>query len=326
MSNTTCKGTSPGRRRLARGIAGALLVALLSPMTLSLAGCTMLGLVAAVATKPRPRVIPAGDALHLEPGTRLRIALPDGQQVAGRYAGRTLLPPAAYAPRFARRSSARRMPIVPGDSVVVTQVDGRVVSGGFRGYAVRSLVLRTSGTSDVRIPFDAAREIRREGGGLVSIDSLRAADERDELPSLEALAIETLSKAWSKRLRTETAVQVPFEDIRGATVRTDKGIRTGFILLGLAVDVAIIAIVAASYEGLGGSGCSSSGFTLSHAVPSERWTMRPFDRQLARFIDEWDAAPGLASVPFDRTWVPDTTASPPAHDVRAFPPASPSAE
>lgn len=299
------------RSRLIHGLAGALLLALLSPMTFSLAGCTAVGVLAAFATRPEPRVIPAGDAIHLEPGTKVRISLPSGRSVVGFYAGRTLLPAEAYAPRFSRRSEAGGWtPIAPGDSLVVTQVDGRQVSGLFRGYAVRGLVLRPGGsTEDTRVPFDTAREVRLAGGIFVSLDSLRWADERGALPSLEALAIETSPRPWTTRLRTESGVQVPYEDIRGATVRTVSGIRSGFIVLGLAVDVAIIAIAAASYQGLG-SGCSSSGFTLAHAVPSERWTGRPFDRQLARFVDEWNVAPGLASAPFGRTWTADTTASP----------------
>src|SRR5436309_1989619 len=47
-----------------------------------------------------PRVIPAGKAMLLEPGTLLKLRLRDGSALEGRFLGRTLLEPALYVPRF----------------------------------------------------------------------------------------------------------------------------------------------------------------------------------------------------------------------------------
>ena len=314
MSNTTRMGMTPARNRITRGLAAAILLAFLSPMTLSLAGCTVLGLIAAVATKPKPRVIPAGDALHLEPGVMLQLVLADGSTVSGRFLGRTLLAPEAYAPRFARRPALR--PIALGETLRVTLADAHTLRGTFRGYAVRSLVLRDmEDTRDVRILFDSTREVRLPAGGLVAVDSLRAADERGELPSLEALAIEPADRprAISARpgirdvpgplaSRIESALKVAYEDIRGTTVRTTQGLRSGYIVLGLVVDVLVVVIVAAAAASSMG-GCTVGDISMAQAGPPAQWTERPFDTRLARFVDEWDRAPDVAAIPGDAATV-----------------------
>lgn len=292
--------------------ATALLALLLGPMAMSVSGCfTMAAMLAASAGGSTPHLVPAGDAVHLDPDRELKLFLRDGTTVQGRFRGRTLLDPETYAARFAARSTAGGWsPFALGETVAVDLVDGRRLGAVFAGYAMRSLVLRApSGPARERVPLQSATAIRHASGGLVSIDSLLAADVRGELPSAEALAIREFDTARGISGFVSSKREVPLEDVERATVYGERKDATGLILFGVALDVVLFLMLKKAADDAG-PGCAL--ILLSGAMSNDvRLTDRPFDRRLGRFVGE------------DVAWGDSTLASPEALEAAAAPLASP---
>jgi len=273
-----------------RHAAIAVLVLCLAPMTLVVTGCcTLASLIIVGATRPRPHVIPAGEAMRLTPGRDVALHLRDGSTVSGPFRGRTLLESDTYARRFAERErSGAWTPFTLGESIQVELVDGRTLAAPFAGYAMRALLLRPDANQEpVRVPFDSTRSVRGPGGAAISPDSLLAADVRGELPSAEALAVD--EGLFRGSITQRQPHDVPFEDIVTATVRERRKHATGIIALGVGLDLVLIAAAAAvagSTWGSYGSGCSSGMTLADRSDPAIPWTDRPFDRIHARFFDE----------------------------------------
>jgi hypothetical protein len=274
----------------------AVLALLLGPMAISVTGCFTLGaLVVAGMTHKDPRIVPAGDAIYLDAGQELTLHLRDGSTVHGRFVRRTLLEPDRYRPRF-EASSARGgwTPFALGESLTVETADGKRMTAPFAGYAVRALVLRLERDGEgLRVPFESARSVRRAGGGVVSLDSLLAAEVRGELPSAEAIALNVVKKGNGIAIREGGPPHaVPLEDVERVTVSSGSGSAAGLIVLGVAVDVVLLVTYLHSIADSGPS-CDYRGPTYAAA----RVTERPFDRRLGRFVEENLAGEDSVSMP-----------------------------
>ena len=278
---------APLSRHWRQWAATASLVLMLGPMAMSSSGCFTLGaMMAASAGDSSPHLVPAGDAAHLDLDRELKLHLNDGTTVHGRFRGRTLLDPETYAARFAARFAAGGWsPLAIDESLTVDLMDGGRVIGVFAGYGMRSLVLRAPGDSvGQRIPLRSATSIRRTGGGLVSIDSLLAADVRGELPSAEALAIREFDTARGISVFVTRRREVPLEEVQMATVYGQDKDATGLILFGVAIDVVLFFMIEKAVRDAG-PGCAL--ILLPGALSSDvRFTDRPFDRRLGGFVGE----------------------------------------
>ena len=253
------------------------------------------------------RVIPAGKAMLLEPGTRLKLHLRDGSVLEGRFLGRTLLDSALYAPRFAAK--ARSSPYVPlalGETLLVSLRDGREWTAPFSGYGELTLLLRSpDGPQHLRVPFESASEIRRATGDRVEPSALAQAFHANMLPSAEALALEQGPPMEGPADRWAGALRVAVEDIEWVIVElpsvTAKGLSgtdvAGIVVLSLAVSVVVVLVVLKMLADSANSGCRIRPIDVNtQAFSGVRLTTRPFDRSRGCYVDDplavADAWPG----------------------------------
>lgn len=294
--------------------ATAVLILMLGPFALSVTGCFTLASLTTSSDRLEPQLVPAGDAIHLEPGRELRLHLRNGSTVRGRFLGRVLLDRATYELRFAAASRAGvRGPLELDETLIVGLADGRRIEAPFGGYAMRALLLRTRADSTaVRFPFPSVVSIRRTGGTPVSIDSLLLSDLRGELPSAEAVAIEELAAPRGIADFDVARREVPLEEIQMAVVAKGGKKTPGLILAGVAADIVLFVIIRELLKPRPAPpppDCEYSGGPWLGA--DDRVTERPFDRRLGRFVGE------------DVAWGDSTLAPPEAGEAAAAPLASP---
>lgn len=234
-----------------------------------------------------PRVIPAGQAMVLAPGTLVELRLEGGRIVDGRFLGRALLEDSLYAERFVARSIASSFaPLVLGESLFVTLLDGREWRLPFAGYGELSLLLEHPDAPEpLRVPFEFTAGILRSNGERVEPKDLSRAFRAGKLPSAEALVIEDLLPVGWQADRWAAALRVPMEDVQAAIVKTESGgsVAGAVVLgalLGVVVFIALIAIAANSSRSSGG--CSYDG-----DVPGT-WTLTtaPFDLERRCYVGE----------------------------------------
>lgn len=239
------------------------------------------------------QVIPAGSAMVLEPGTRLRLRMRDGSVRQGRFQRRALLDSALYAPRFAANAkSSSFVPFMLGEILHVSLRDGREWVAPFAGYAELTLLLRSSdGSAHRRVPFEVAAEIRREDGDLVEPASLIRAFQAGLLPSAEALVLDgQRAAAWGGLVEgSDDGHAVAVEDIAAVTAETSSGIGVGgVIVLSVIVSVIVFYVLLAHTVGSAFDRCGSTTYgiptleTLGHV----RLTTRPFDRSRGCYVGD----------------------------------------
>jgi hypothetical protein len=237
------------------------------------------------------RVVPAGEALLLQPGTPLKLRLRDGSILEGRFLGRTLLDSAFYAPRFAAHvRSSSFVPFGLGETLRVSLRDGREWAAPFAGYGELTLLLRSpDGSQSLRLPFEFVREVQRSNGDRVEPRDLTLAFHRGLLPSAEAIALEALLPVGSEADRWASALRVAVEDIQSATATLGPGKDVPIIVvLSIFVAVTLLLVVIASHKDRSDQGCRSVtadgwnplGFAGAHL------TTRPFDRYRGCYVDD----------------------------------------
>jgi hypothetical protein len=260
-------------------------------------------------------VVPAGEALVLEPGTPLELRLRDGGIVRGHFLGRALLDSSLYVKRFgARTRSASFAPFALGETLRVTLRDGREWILPFAGYGELALLLRRPDAAEpTRVPFELTSRIRRTNGDLVETKTLTHAFRAGDLPSAEALVLGDSLPADSAAARRAARLQVAAEDIRAATARPSRGSRlVGYIALGVLAGVIVVVAIAAGSS----SDCGSPSFGSTGFVSGMPLTTRPFDLdrkcyagEALAVADPW-AAPVAAEPPIALAEVA-TAAAPP---------------
>jgi hypothetical protein len=259
-------------------------------------------------------IVAAGDAVVLESGVQMRLSLRDGSVVHGRFLGRTLLDPALYAPRFESRAlSAGWVPFALGETLRVSLRDGRKLAAPFSGYGELSMLFASlTGGSDVRIPFEFAKEIRRADGERIAPKDLIQAFKKGTLPSREALALGASEPLLSEVDEWAGALRVAVEDIASATAQTPSGSNVaGTVVLAVLLTLVLfIVLIAASFHSSSTS-CSPMAFPDGFGGLSVRFTDRPFDRSRGCYEGE----PPLAAA----AWPGDTEVSPTAASAEALP-------
>ncbi len=241
-----------------------------------------------------PRLIPAGEALVLEPGTTLTLRLRDGSRVKGRFLGRALLDSAAYASRFAAHANGTGfVPFTLGETLSVALLDGREWTAPFAGYGERALLLqRPESPEPTRVPFEFARNVARANGESVELRELARAFRSGRLPSAEAIVLEALTPVGTEAERWAAALRVPSQDVSEATVEVKEGISAGgIVVLSALTAVVLIAVIASSYHGPSTSGCESMDVPPMWLL-SARLTTRPFDTERGCFAGDPPALPG----------------------------------
>ena len=252
------------------------------------------------------QVIPAGQALVLEPGTQLKLWLRDESVVQGRFLGRALLDSSLYAPRFA--AYARTSDFVPfalGESLRVSLRDGREWTAPFAGYGEMTLLLKGAEGSDPRrVPFEFVREVRGANGAWVQPKALSRAFRKGSLPSAEAIALGERGGVGTGADQWTNALRVAVQDIKSATVELPSGGSiAGVVLVSVLVTVVLFCVlIAASLHSASSTSCSSlNTFPSTFGGLSMHLTTRPYDRGRSCYADDpppmADAAPGGTEAP-----------------------------
>jgi len=243
------------------------------------------------------RVIPAGEALILEPGTPLKLRLRDGSVVQGRFLGRTLLDSAIYVPRFtAHMRSKDDVPLTLGETLQVSLQDGREVTAAFDGYGELTLLLVNADGSLLRVPFEFARTIHRMNGDSIDPKALSRAFRKGHLPSAEALVLGERLTNEDEAFDWANALRVPVEDIVSATAEFGSAgggsgaAAAGAIVLGVLLSVVLFyVLLGAMVSSSARSGCGAVQVPNFLGI---RLTTRPFDRSRGCYVDDPLAAAG----------------------------------
>ena len=248
-------------------------------------------------------IVAAGDAVVLEAGVPLKLRLRDGSVIEGRFLGRTLLDPALYAPRFAARAQASSwVPFALGETLRVSLRDGRSLAAAFTGYGELSVLLsNVTGGSDLRIPFEFAKEIRGADGERITPKDLIQAFKKGTLPSREALALGASQPLVSDADEWSSALRVAVEDIASATAQTPSGSSVaGVVILTVLLSLVLFCVIFAASLHASSTGCAPGQFPNVFTGMSVRFTDRPFDRSRGCFEGEpplaADTEPGDAEV------------------------------
>lgn len=246
-------------------------------------------------------VIPAGKALVLKPGTRIKLRLVDGGTVAGAFLGRALLDSALYAARFAAHAGSPSEVFAMGETLRVSLRDGREMTAPFAGYGELTLLLRGPDGQKVRVPFEFAREIHRANGEPIELKALTKTFRSRSLPSAEVLALEEANPIGSEAERWANALRVPVEDIKAVVLDAESGeggSTAGVVVLGVVASVVLVFVILNAIADSSTSGCGSGpDITLF----SSRLTTRRFDLWRACYVGDAlvaaDGWPGDLTVP-----------------------------
>jgi len=265
-------------------------------------------------------IVAAGDAVVLEAGVPLKLRLRDGSVVNGRFLGRTLLDAALYAPRFAARAQTSSwVPFALGETLRVSLRDGRRLTAPFTGYGELSVLLaNASGGSDLRIPFEFAKEIQRADGEPVAPRDLIQAFKKGTLPSREALALGPSQPLVSDADEWSSALRVAVEDISSATAQTPNGSGIAGVLgLTVLLGFVLFFVLLAARAHSSSASCAPAEFPYLLGGMSVRLTDRPFDRSRSCYEGE----PPLAV----DAWPGDTETSPATPSASSMPASTASA-
>jgi len=258
------------------------------------------------------QVIPAGMAMAIEPNTLLRLHLRNGIIREGRFVRRTLLDSTLYAARFAAHARwSSYLPIALDETLSVTLVDGRQYAAPFSGYGELTLLLRSSdGTSDLRIPFESATEIRRANGDPIEPSDLLQAFRTGLLPSAEALELQEPGPPRGIGNRWGNVFQVAVDDIESVTLELPSGDHVGGtivlgVLVGVAAAVVLFAVLVRS--ALNSKPKCSGPTYIPPTLLGVHLTARPFDRSRGCYVGDPLA---MADVSPDRAMIACQAGSP----------------
>jgi hypothetical protein len=286
-------GLGAGLQRLGRRARLAsmfLLTVWVGPVTFAQTDAAQLLKYIPASDRPRAnaRVIPAGQALILEPGAPLKLHLRDGSVVEGRFLGRTLLDSALYVPRFeAHMRSTNDVPLALGETLQILLHDGREVTAPFIGYGELTLLLLGPDGYVLRVPFEFAKTIHRANGDRVEPSALARAFRKGLLPSAEALALGEREPVGTAADWWASALQVAVDDIKSATVEQPSGTSVAgtVVLTVILTAVLLVVLIAASLHASSSSGCQGPSY-FPPILSSAHLTTRPFDRSRGCYVGD----------------------------------------
>lgn len=308
-----------------RGVLLLAGLAVLLPMMVGTTACSVVGwgVGTALTRHSPPRVVPAGEAFEIRPGTRMGVRLTDSTAMRGTFTGRIRLEQPVYAARFRAWRAQAGIALALGERVEVTFRDRRSVRARFAGFAHRAVLLARSDGNG----FDEVRESTVEWFGFGDSvgwtgDQLAEADSRGALPTIEAILFRrapasagsdwynTGQSMWTQPERsTPGSITIPWDDLEAVEIEGPRHVRTALFLVGLAADAAIV-VASQPTIAISSGGCayeSSSRYKVVEQPAVARTTL-PYDTHWGAYVDEM--APGTQS--FGESFLPSLPATPPA--------------
>ena len=305
----------PSLARLARTAATVLLAVWVGPVSFDQTLPLLRGLGApgraTASTISEANVVPAGEALVLEPGTLIELHLRDGNVLRGRFLGRALQDSAEYARRFAAAAAASGpAAFALGETLRVEMKDGREWTAPFTGWAEHALLLRGPAEAPVlHVPFEFARSIQRADGSPVAPAELARAWRANALPSADVLVLGARDVVGSPEERWASALRVPGDEI--ASVRLPesrhKGI-PGIVIFAVGLTAMVLIIRATQHHEPAANDCDANWNWPAGGFMGARLTERPFDRSRGCWVD----APLARAEAGTGTAAPAFAAAPPA--------------
>jgi hypothetical protein len=263
-------------------------------VAVALAGCTAIGyFVGAHSDKQKPvkaKPVARNDVDVLETGEAVEVHLWDGRVLSGKYQGLEWARPQEYGPRYeaARKTLEAEVPLPalgPGARLTVTS--GESDTGDFRGVGPGFVRFAQEGGPESTIRMQRVVTLSDAEGRSITGDTLGRLVAERRLPALTSLVIET--PVGNER--------VDHAEVAGLSrlVRSHSGRVTG-TLIGLAVDVAVVAWVAHELNEPWGGGSTSTTYTSCPLIDSfdgEKWVLdaEPLGGAIYRAAKRTDLAP-----------------------------------
>jgi hypothetical protein len=221
-------------------LVSAVCVVLVLTVSWMFVGCGLIGFLVGIASdesKPDTLTVRSWEIQTLPPGSDVTVVLKSGDAFQGAYKGLVYGSAEEYADRFARN----RLQWPPGvaipsvnDNVTLTLKSGQEYDYKLIAYDYRSLLLR-SAASPFAVQYQNIRTMSSKGKTLTS-DSLQDLISKLDVPFYTAAAFETKTGTDSTFLNEIGQVKVK---------NSKHGAVTG-LLVGLAVDVIVVAVIASS--------------------------------------------------------------------------------
>ena len=190
----------------------AATAALLSSCPLPGSGLIGLG-PGSAAGESMSRSLPPRTISQVIPGTHIEITLRDGPVLKGDFAGGGRASEADYSRRYgAWRDTSEAGGWFPrlGDTVAVSDADGRRVSGTFRGFNYRGIEFHAAGDSTARLTtYGNFAALEGAPDRTLAADSLDHLDAAGRLPSLAQIQVKARRGVVTLPMERVVSVKIP---------------------------------------------------------------------------------------------------------------------
>jgi hypothetical protein len=298
-------------------------LALIAPLVVSSVSCSLIGytvgrIVDEVAP-PKPRLVPAGKAVTVVPGTPMVLLAGDSVLVRGAFRGVSTLPDEVYGANYVRWQGAASQDLCRlslGDEVDLVRPSwgasdsvltrSRGTRWLFQGFTTRGIVLEAQHRRSSRrtVPFKGIGALVSGDGGGWSRTAIEQAVLANQVPLRDALLVEPekwTTESGMDELRHRAPRQrihprrepmaVPFDQVTGVRLPGIGRATPILTIAGALVDVGALVVVATYDEPLldFGGGCDAGGGSWGvrtpEVAPGVAVTDRDFDTLLGEFVD-----------------------------------------
>ena len=163
----------------------------------------------------------------------VELRLRNGGFVRGQFDGRHDMSPEAYASEWAawRDTLKQATPFpAPGDSVVLTQTNGKLCAGTLAAYQIDAVVVSIAG-EHCTMPIDSIRSMADSSGRVVDNGLLRETTRDANLPLSTMI-----------RVRTKTGlVETPLHHVRRVEGPAPRAGKVIGLVVGLGTDIAVVS-------------------------------------------------------------------------------------
>ncbi|HXB57083.1 MAG TPA: hypothetical protein VN461_20130 [Vicinamibacteria bacterium] len=200
-------------------------------------GCTAIGFGIGAAidnSHKTPNTMEAWQIRRIEKGTWVKVSLRDGSEVEGSFNGLSF-DGNEYAQRYEERQKQTEGVVLPslGETITVSSPKGKTTVGRFDGFEFASIGFRPEGNSPpLDVPFEKVSAVSFAGREPLSGAQLQALRGQGALPLRSRMAVRD--------------ARIPVERVSQIAVPHHGHAKTIGALIGLGVDVAIIAVLGSS--------------------------------------------------------------------------------
>jgi hypothetical protein len=207
-------------------------------------GCTAIGFgVGAIidSQKPDYDTIPGWYATSVWRGEDIRLTKKTGEELKGKYLGLETLADSQYAPMYNEcRDKYKKEISLPalGDSIsIVSLKPAKEYKGRFLGFDDQYIWLRTGVWGSTQ-PIDMRRidGITDRNGNPIEVGRLISLSSAGKIPALSTVALKTNSET----------LHIPTPEVDQMVVPADKNAKWNGLGVGVAIDITIGAIIAAT--------------------------------------------------------------------------------